>query len=76
MDGKHITSVFIVDCVHQINYADDGYDGSEDEFQLIKKVTWNVPIAAVLDVVDFEQGKQPQKCTWYVDEHCLFKAWR
>lgn len=74
MHGKHLSIWFISDSVDQISYADYSHDGSEDELWLIEKVAWDVSVAAVLDVVNLEEGEQPQKCTRYVNEDCLLEA--
>lgn len=46
-------SLFLVaDCVDQIDDGEDRDEGSENEFRLIEKVSWDVSVTAAFDVIN------------------------
>lgn len=68
-------AIVVTYCIYQVSYADDGGYGSEDEFRLVEKVSGDVFVAAVADVVKFKQGKEPEECARDVHKHGLLEAW-
>lgn len=75
MHWENASFLFVTYCVDQVDDREDGDEGSEDKFGLIEKVSRDVSIAAAFNVINLQQGEDPEKCAWYKDENCLLEAW-
>lgn len=56
----HRPTIFLADGIHQVDDGQHCDENSQCEFRLVEKSFRDLLVSAVLDVVDLEDGEQPQ----------------
>lgn len=66
--------ILLTDGVHQVDDGQHCYENSQRELRLVEESFRDLLVAAMLNVIDLEDGEQPQEGTRCVYKYCLLET--